>query len=120
MSKRKPIDYNSIPKKLQLFGRTIDVIDDSASLSISRNYGEARYGVNQIALNSNVAGNKINPEELKLTFIHEMLHFILNFTNYEQIIRDNQKIDIEQFIELLASGIYQYEKTSEFKTEIVG
>ena len=43
-----------------------------------------------------------------------MIHFILNFTGFETMIRDQEKIDLEQFVELMASGIYQYEKTKKY------
>lgn len=107
-------DYNSIPKQVEMFGRTIMTVDDTDRLSILRNYGEARYGSNEIALNSRIGDRPVSVEELKLTYIHEMFHFILNFTGYETIIKDNIKIDLEQFIELIAAGVYQYEKTAKF------
>ncbi len=108
------INHNSIPKEIELFGRVITTMDDTERLSIARNYGEARYGINEIALNIAVAAGKVKDDELKMTYLHEMLHFILNFTGYEQIIRDCGKIDLEQFIELMASGIYQYEKSAKY------
>ena len=100
----------AIPKQIELFGRVIKTIDDTETLTLNRNYGEARYGLNTIALNKKF----VTDEELKMTYIHEMLHFILNFTGYEGIIRNNQKIDLEQFIELMAAGIFQYEKTAKY------
>jgi hypothetical protein len=106
--------YLRIPKRIELFGRNIHTVDDSVRLNLVRNFGEARYGINEIAVNSNINGAAITKDELKLTYLHEMLHFILNFTGYESIIREGGKIDIEQFIELMAAGIYQYEKTAEY------
>jgi hypothetical protein len=110
----KPIALNGIPKSIELFGRTIRTIDDTEKLGISGNYGEARYGVNEIAVNRLIHGKEITPDELKSTYLHELLHFILNFTGYEMIIRDGGRIDLEQFIELVASGIYQYEKSAKY------
>ena len=110
---RKPINYNSVPKTIELFGRTIKVSDETGDIS-HKAYGEARYGCNQIALSSKAGGSEITDEEYKLTFIHEMLHFILNFTGFEAILRQNSSIDLEQFIELIASGIYQYEKSAKY------
>jgi len=106
------IDHNSIPKSIEIFGRTVEVIDDTPNLNVSRDYGQARYGCNQIALSNKVNNGNITEEEKKLTFIHEMFHFILNFTGYESIIREGGKIELEQFIELLSAGIYQYEKSA--------
>lgn len=116
MKKTKAIlpRHQTIPKKIELFGRTISIIDDTEKLNLKGNYGEARYGINEIALNLKFKDKNISVDEVKTTYLHEMLHFILNFTGYEQIIRNGEKIDIEQFIELLASGIYQYEKSAEY------
>lgn len=104
--------FNRIPKQVDLFGRTIKTLDETEKLTLSRNYGEARYGVNEIALNTNISGKRVSDDELKSTYLHELLHFILNFTGYEMIIREGGRIDLEQFIELVASGIYQYEKSA--------
>lgn len=111
----KPVEsYNRVPKQIELFGRTIKTLDETERLTQSRNYGEARYGVNEIALNTKINGNPVTKDELKATYLHELLHFILNFTGYEMIIRDGGRIDLEQFIELVAAGIYQYEKTAKY------
>lgn len=114
MSKKtnKVESYNRIPAQIELFGRTIKTLDETERLTQSRNYGEARYGVNEIALNTKINGNPVTSDELKATYLHELLHFILNFTGYEMIIRDGGKIDLEQFIELIAAGFYQYEKSA--------
>lgn len=106
--------YTDIPKQIELFGRQIKTVDDSIRLSAERNFGEARYGINEIALNMNTSNGRVHDDELKLTYLHEMLHFILTFVGYDEIIRSGAKIDIEQFIELLAAGIYQYEKSAKY------
>jgi hypothetical protein len=107
-------DFNSIPKKVEIFGRTLYTIDDSDRLNLLKIFGEARYGVNHIALSTRLNDREVSTEELKLTYLHEMLHFILNFTGYESIIQTNSKIDLEQFIELMSAAIYQYEKTAKY------
>jgi hypothetical protein len=117
MKHKKPtlvVDHNAIPQEIELFGRKIKTLDDSSKLSLVRSYGEARYGVNEIALNNFINGLPVTEDEKKITWLHEVLHFILNFTGYEEIIQKGEKIDLEQFIELLASGIYQYEKTAKY------
>lgn len=106
--------YAEIPKEIELFGRKIKTIDDTERLSIARNFGEALYGVNHIALNMSTLNGKVDDDELKLTYLHEMLHFILTFVGYDEMIRSGTKIDIEQFIELLSAGIYQYEKSAKY------
>jgi hypothetical protein len=118
MTKKKPIekiDYNSIPREIELFGRKIITVDHTDRLNKINVYGEARYGSNEIAMSyiHPEPDHKISIEEIKLTYLHEMFHFILNFTGYENILKDT-KIDIEQFIELISSAIYQYEKTRKY------
>lgn len=113
MSRTKVEQCNRIPRSVELFGRLIKTYNETAKLNLTGNYGEARYGSNQIALALDVKGAPVTPEELKITYLHEMLHFILNFTGFQQQFQ-NKEIDIEQFIELLAAGIYQYEKTAKY------
>jgi len=111
--KVKEIPYNRIPKSVQLFGRTIETVDDSEKLSLLGRFGEARSAENVIAIAKQLRNISVKEDELKMTYLHEMIHFILIFTGYDAIIRES-KIDIEQFIELLSSAIYQYEKTAEY------
>jgi len=113
MSRTKVEQYNKIPRSVELFGRIIKTYNETAKLNLTGNFGEARYGSNQIALALDVRGAPVTAEELKITYLHEMLHFILNFTGFEVQMRD-KGIDIEQFIELMAAGIYQYEKTAKY------
>lgn len=109
MSKPK---YNQVPKTIELFGRTVKTVDETGQLH-TNNYGEARYGCNQIAISKTVGGNTVTDEEFKLTYLHEMMHFILNFTGFEAQLKASH-IDLEQLVELIASGIYQYEKTAKY------
>lgn len=111
---KKKVDYNSIPKEVELFGRIVKTVDDSKNLNYRGNFGEAQYGNNCIMLTKNIGNKEVAQDEIKLTYLHEMLHFILNFTGYQEIIRDSGKIDLEQFIELMASAIYQYEKSAKY------
>jgi len=110
---KKPISYNRIPTSIELFGRTINTIDDTARLNLLKIFGEARSGRNEIALTRMIDDNQMPEDELKLTYLHEMLHFILSFTGYDPLIKNH--VDLEQFIELLASGIYQYEKSAKYE-----
>lgn len=112
--KKNQKDHLSVPKQVELFGRVIKTVYDPQGLTGASNLGEARYGVNHIAITQKVKDIDIDPNELKLTYLHEMLHFILSFTNYDSIIRNNERIDIEQFIELMAAGIFQYEKSAKY------
>lgn len=112
---KKPVvekDYNKIPKSIEIFGRTIQTILPE---SLEGRYGESRYGINEIAVGNKMpSGKEVSIEEKKVTYLHEMLHFILNFTGFQQQIIENKPIDLEQFIETVAGGIYQYEKTAKY------
>lgn len=109
---KKPITVNSIPTQVELFGRTIKTTFDTQGLH--GQYGVAMPGFNEIVLNNKIKGEDYSAEELKMSYLHEMIHFILIFTNYDPLIRSGEKLDLEQFVELLASGIYQYEKSRKF------
>ncbi len=108
--KNQYLNYNSIPSQIELFGRVVKTINDSDRLNLINRYGQARYGSNKIAISTKINDTEIAEDEIKLTYLHEMVHFILNFTGYEEILNDS-KINLEQFVELLSSAIYQYEKT---------
>lgn len=105
--------YNRIPKSVELFGRVIKTYNESMKMNLTKNFGESRYGLNQIALAFDIEGKDMAPDEIKITYLHEMLHFILNFAGFEWQFKE-KGIDIEQFIELVASGIYQYEKSAKY------
>lgn len=110
--KTKIAAYNRIPKTAEIFGRI--VITDRKEV-LPNVYGEARYGQNTIGIAETLTdGCKVSDEEKKITYLHELLHFILMFTGFDNLLRTKQKIDIEQFVELLAAGIYQYEKSATF------
>ena len=106
--------YQKVPKQIELFGRVVKTFFDAEKLGIRGVYGEARYGQNEIGINPKMqSGAAVSDDEIKLTYLHEMMHFILNFTGLEKQLHDSQ-FDVEQFIELLASGIYQYEKSAKY------
>ena len=88
---KKPADYNLIPKTVELFGRVVKTVDDTERLNLVRNFGEARYGFNEIAIARSLSTSPISEEEIKLTYLHEMMHFILNFTGFETIIQKEER-----------------------------
>lgn len=110
---KKVQSYNRIPTQVEIFGRIIKTYDDSIRLNAARNFGEARYGVNQIALATDMNGSQIPEDELKLTYLHELMHFITYLTGFEKTLSD-KGIDLEQFVDLFASALYQYEKSAKY------
>lgn len=112
MIKRDP---NKIPKSVEVFGRIIKTKIDNEGLMQTKNYGEARYGANEIAISTMMpSGRPISPEEIKITYLHELMHFILYYTMFQQDIENGIKIDLEQFVELMAAALYQVEKTAKY------
>lgn len=109
------IDHNSVPVEVELFGRVIETVTDSERLNLIGKYGEARYGANKIVITEKITDKDIPKDEIKLTYLHEMFHFILIFTGYDSILRDTGKINLEQFIELMSAAIYQYQKSAKYK-----
>jgi hypothetical protein len=105
--------YTKIPTEIELFGRTIKTIMDTANLNRNKTFGEARYGVNQIALTNKIGQEDIPADEMKVTYLHELVHFILNFTGFEMTLSE-KGIDIEQFVDLVATALFQYEKTAKY------
>lgn len=97
---------NQVPKSTEIFGRTIEVVINDQEMDDKKLLGEARYHINKIFLAKIVDGDNLPEDEKMITFIHEVLHFILAFSGYEEIFK-KKKIDIEQFIESMASGIYE-------------
>lgn len=110
----KKIDVNSIPVSTHIFGREIITKIDEPHVRMQGKFGEARIGPNEIAVVTECSTGKITPEEIKLTYLHELIHFILNFTGYDRVIDEGKKIEEEQFVELLASGFYQYLKNVKY------
>lgn len=108
---KKPIGINRIPKEVDIFGRKIKTVIDNDSHG---RFGEARYGVNEIMVNDKIMGKDCTEEENKLTYLHELTHFILTFTGFDDLIGKGEKINLEQLVELIASGIYQYEKSAKY------
>lgn len=106
-------EFDRIPQQVEIFGRVIKTFDDTERLNIARNLGEARYGINQIALTTNMGGQPIPPDELKLTYLHELMHFITNLTGFERTLSE-KGVDLEQFVDLFASAFYQYEKSAKY------
>lgn len=97
---------NSIPKTTEIFGRVIQTIIDNEKMDKLDLIGQADFINNAVYLSDSSEDNKFPLDELKITYIHEILHFILNFGEYDKIFEE-KGIDIEHFIDVVASGIYQ-------------
>jgi len=67
-----------IPKSFQLYGQTIHVKEYETLVADTRNVGQARYGDNEIALQSIKHGYKADKSQQEQWFLHELIHFIFD------------------------------------------
>lgn len=101
-----------IPEKFKLNGKTILVIvDDEYCKDGDLNgfgfpiFGEADFDEKVITLASTHKGKKIRKKVRELTYYHELVHLILDAIGRHQL-----KFN-EDFVELFAQKLYEYEKT---------
>jgi hypothetical protein len=92
-----------IPKKFKIFGHEINVELSNDLHAKNDIWGEARYRENKIVIDNNII------EDLKeQTFLHELVHLILNYID-EKELRDNEK-----FVDLFSNILYQNFETMEY------
>ena len=88
-----------IPKRFECMGSTIRVVEvefhDSAECIGHYSPDDRMIGIQK----------GLPPEIRRQTFMHELLHCILDHLNYEELNKD------EQFVDTVAMLLYQYEKT---------
>ena len=101
-----------IPKKLKLFGQTINVEFVDNLINDRDAVGLAIYRENKILLQKNVDGTKITKEMMEQTFIHEVTHFII------YLMGENELQNNEKFIDILSSLFHQFLITSEGELSI--
>ena len=101
-----------IPMSFELMGETITVkyIDDMVVRD--NNVGVACYSTNEIQIQSNSKAIPRNKEQLRQTFLHELVHFILMKLNKLELNKD------EAFVDSFADLLLQFEKSS--KGEVKG
>jgi predicted SprT family Zn-dependent metalloprotease len=99
-----------IPKQIEIGSQTISiehrkkVLNSSAGLAV----GLAYLLKNKIILSDKVKNETLAKDQINQTFIHECLHIIL-------MQMDSDLYDDEEFVDKLASGVYQIIKQVENK-----
>lgn len=83
-----------IPKEFQLFGSTIKVVFNDERCDDKEAYGFTSYSSNTIFLSNKVDGKPISKDEMDITFIHEVLHFIFYKTKYPDLTDDERLITL--------------------------
>ena len=97
-----------IPKRVKLFGSTINIIFDDKTCESNSGYGSAIFKEDIIYLRKNAHGNGIKETEIECTYLHEIIHFILNKNGY------NKLCDDEDFVSRLARSLHQVLTTQEY------
>lgn len=79
-----------IPKEFTIFGQTIKVemVKDLTNSDGASLYGEAVYGKNLIRINTSFPR-----EKQEWTFLHELLHHILNALSEDNATQDEKFVD---------------------------
>ena len=98
-----------IPKSLKLYGQNIIIEHSDKLVQESDNSGEAHYRLNKIILQKDSSGNKRKTEQIELTFIHELIHFIMHYASYEKLSND------EQFTKRISGLLHQALDTMEYE-----
>jgi len=103
-----------IPKNgTQVFGRDIKITfvnkEDTSENKIW--YGAVNLRTSEIYLRKENKGNHINKDEIEITYIHELMHYILTKAGYSQKL-ENAGIDEEELVEMIAVGLYDAIKNS--------
>jgi len=92
-----------IPKSFQLHAQKINIVQDNQLEHVTGNMGEARYRVNEIALQPNNKGVEYPSSQLEQVFYHELVHWILHHME-EKDLRSNEKF-VEGFSQLLHQAL---------------
>lgn len=96
-----------IPDKITLMGREIDIVYDKKLVQDEDAIGQVSYRTDKIILQPETESIDRNSQSIQITFLHELLHFMLNILNYQNM-NDNGKF-INRMSELLYQVIKQIE-----------
>ncbi len=94
-----------IPKEFKLFGQTITVEYDKELWCREGYVGNASYSHNKITIQPNTKGINRSQEQIDQTFLHELVHHILEAMGEDES-RSNEK-----FVDVFASLLHQFEIT---------
>jgi hypothetical protein len=97
-----------IPSEFQVFGQTWKVILNPTLRHDTENIGEASYRDNVITLQSNTEGNPRALCLIEASFLHELVHVILDCMS-EHKLRANEK-----FVDVFANLLHQVLTSSKY------
>ncbi len=90
-----------IPKRIQIAGKTIDIVIDPKYCNEEKIYGREVYDRNKIYLDDPVVSG-ISKEKQEQTFIHEILHYI-----YDVLGKNDSELNSEAVICPVSELLYQ-------------
>jgi hypothetical protein len=95
-----------IPKSFKLHGQTIKVKYVTNLVYKQGAFGQAKYVENRIELQPNTKDVPVPYEQVEETFLHEMIHHILNHMGgkYESELKSDEEF-VEGFAQLLHQGL---------------
>ena len=90
-----------IPKKIQILGRTIEVVIGGEDPDGDGAWGEAVFKEGRIYLYKKSKGEKVSRDAMEATFFHELTHWILNMQGYDKENND------EDFVDRVSGAMHQ-------------
>lgn len=97
-----------IPKKFKIHGQTIEVKFDDKLFSAQDVLGVALLRKNLIKIQDNNTGFKRPKTQIEQTFLHELVHMILEANHYRELNDD------EKFVEQFSTCLHQVLTTMEY------
>lgn len=96
-----------IPEEIQIAGRHIKIIIDPKLADNNDNLGESKFKTNEIILQPNTEHYRLASDNVNITFLHEIIHFILDILAYQHLNKN------ESFINKISELFYQVIKQIE-------
>lgn len=107
-----------IPTQFELFGQTIKVewVEELNDKSGAK--GETRYRENKISLQKNNKAFTHLKSDAEVTYIHEVLHWVLNTLGEDEFNRDENRVDrlAHALHQVFVTSVYGRKKEDNTKT----
>jgi hypothetical protein len=103
-----------IPKRFKLLGHTIEVTESPGMYYDRRAYGKCEWEKHTIKIVPISPSHPVDQTSIEQTFIHEMLHHCLYYTE-QAALNDN-----ENFVDMMAAMIHQCLTTMEYEDDCRG
>ena len=103
----------SIPREFKIFSKTIKVFFDEKLADRFGYNGLSNFKESTILIQPSCESYYRDYEDVKITFWHEVVHFVLKNLNYDEMAED------EEFIRLFAPALRQVIATSKYTERII-